>query len=528
MIHNEKRKQKSSKRQGKGIARRLFIYIVLVVLGISGLILISNTLLLKPLYYLSVKNNMVQAISNLSKIDYTADAEAWGEDVNALAAGQTYDVIVRKDTDILYSSSVEFGLHAFTGKSVNGQSGAQGETIAPGDFIPPDNVQTPGQGQGQGQGRNELRRIFFRDPEDLEYVRDGIYYGTASGMSGMDMMVCTAKLSSGIEIMLTQASEPINQSIAQANILLAGCAALALAISLVFVLKISKRFTKPITQIQNTVGSIAALDFSERCKITTGDELQSLGEDVNVLADKLKSSLETLKCQNEQLEKDIILQRQFISNASHELRTPLALIKGYADEMNTGFSEEASQKYIEIIAEESAKMNRLLKEMLELTRMESGTSKIQNENLSISERIQTLLEKYDGFISENRLNISLKLEEGAKGFFDPMRFEQVLANYISNAARYGDEKKQIEIKTETVGDSIRISVFNTGKSIPEEIAGSIWDGFFKADSARTRKEDSYGLGLSIVKAIQNAAGQKFGFRNAPDGVEFWFDVAQSQ
>ena len=178
--------------------------------------------------------------------------------------------------------------------------------------------------------------------------------------SGTDLMVCSRELPEGVSIFLTQAIEPINQSIWQANILLIACAILSLGIATIFVLKISRRFTKPIRQIQSTVGEIAKLNFDKRCDIRTGDELESLGGDVNVLADELQNALTTLKHQNEQLEKDILSQKQFISNASHELRTPLSLIKGYADEMNIGYAKDAKQKdaYIEIIAEEAAKIGR--------------------------------------------------------------------------------------------------------------------------------------------------------------------------
>jgi signal transduction histidine kinase len=328
---------------------------------------------------------------------------------------------------------------------------------------------------------------------------------------------------------LTQAIEPINQSVRQANILLIGCTVLSMAIAVVFVFRMSRRFTRPIRQIQNTVGELAALNFGQQCDVRTGDELQSLGEDVNQLGSELEQALSTLRAQNIQLEKDIIAQRQFISNASHELRTPLALIKGYADEMNTGYAKNAEQRnyYIEIIAEEAAKMNRLLREMLELSRMESGRIELIYENLRVNERIHNFLEKYDGFVAENALNITLELQDDPIGHFDAMRFEQILANYISNAARYGDEKKLVLISTTVLEDTIRISVFNSGRPIAEDHLVSIWDGFFKADEARTRVKDSYGLGLSVVKAIQNVAGQKFGVDNGDGGVRFWFDVQRS-
>ena len=493
-----------------GITKRLFLYIILIVLGISALILLSNTLLLKPLYYYSIENTMVRAMDEFSQIDYSEDYTVWREEVEGLLAGNSYDIVILQDT-VLFSSSNEVGLMPRP-ETTETDTGITDESVEP-----------------QWQDSEQDYSPFFSliTIEDWEQVTDGVYVGTViEPKSDIEMLVCTTELDSGVSLYLTQAIEPINQSIQQANILLIACAVVSLGISAIFVFKISKRFTNPIRQIQNTVGEIAMLNFGQKCDIRTGDELESLGNDVNRLAVKLESALDTLRVQNEQLEKDIIAQRQFISNASHELRTPLSLIKGYADEMNAGYVAESKQKdlYIEIISEEAAKMNRLLKEMLELSRMESGRITLQYEKLSVNERIQMFLEKYDGYIVENKLNVSLNFKDDETGYFDAMCFEQVLANYISNAARYGDQKKQVEISTENMGESIRISVFNTGKPIPEEILSSLWDGFYKADNARTRVKDSYGLGLSVVKAIQVVAGQEFGVKNVPDGVVFWFDV----
>jgi two-component system sensor histidine kinase VanS len=508
------KKVKSDTGMKRGITRRLYLYFILVVLGISGLILLSNTLLLRPLYYYSLRETMIRAADSISSLDFTADSDTWTEQLNAMTAGAPYDVVVRSGEDILYSSNSQFGLHSRP--ELAGTK--QGESYAHG---------SAGAGQ-QGSGAPEPggRFFYFNRLDTLDRVGDGMYIGTLPDKQGAGMMVAAKEYDDGTQILLTQPVEPINQSIRQANILLVGCALLAAGISAIFVFRISKRFTKPIMQIQNTVGAITALDFSKTCDIRTGDELQSLGEDVNRLSDKLKSALGALKMQNEQLESDIAAQRQFISNASHELRTPLALIKGYADEINAGFIKGAAQteQYIGVITEEAAKMNRLLKEMLELTRMESGMARLENARLCVNESVRTFLEKYDGFISENGLNVELCLADDADGYFDAMRFEQVLANYISNAARYGDEQKRVVIKTEILEDTIRVSVFNTGKGISNQVMEHIWDGFFKANSARTRYEDSYGLGLSIVKAIQSAAGQAYGAENMPDGVVFWFDV----
>jgi two-component system, OmpR family, sensor histidine kinase VanS len=518
------------------ISKRLFSTIFVIVLGISTLILLANSLLLKPLYYSSIKNTMLRAMETLSKIDYSTDWSTFAEEINAQTAGSSYDVIVRSDDQVLYSDSKEFGLLR------QEQTDGSDDATEPEETDTASDEGTSGQdrpwrdgsdGSGFGENQSDMGGMLGdpqTDNQDWEQVDENTSIGIITEpKTEIEMYICTRKIDSGVTVILSQAIEPINQSIRQSNILLIACAVITLGLSAIVVSKLSRRFTEPIRQIKGKVGDIAALQFGEPCSIKTGDELQSLGSDVNLLGDKLKSALDTLRLQNEQLEKDIAVQRRFISNASHELRTPLSLIKGYSDEMEAGFAKDAAQKdlYISIIAEEAGKMNRLLKEMLELSRMESGSVALQNETISVKERIQIFLEKYDGYITENGLEISLKFDCDDMGIFDPMYFEQVLANYISNASRYGDEKKNVEISTEGHADSIRISVFNTGEPISNEILPHIWDGFYKADNARTRVSDSYGLGLSIVKAIQNATGQNCGAENVPGGVIFWFDVRRA-
>ncbi len=503
------------------ITKRLFLYITAMVLGISTLILLSNTLLLRPLYHTTIKTAMLSTMQALIGIDYTQDEDALREQIGVLDVGNSYDIMIRDGENILYSTSPEFGLKP-------GKGSGQMPREAPGSK--PAGIQNDSSNSSNQigpDGSENLPDNFRKAPGDFEDSGNGVYIGTVrEPKSDMEMMVCTKKLDSGITIIVTQAVEPINKSVQQANILLLACAVLTLAVSLFIVFKVSKSFTRPIRQIQNAVGELAALNFSGRCDVKTGDELQSLGDDVNSLGDKLKKALDTLKEQNEQLEKDIIAQRQFISNASHELRTPLSLIKGYADEINAGFVRNDQQKdlYIEIIAEEAAKMSRLLKEMLDLTRMESGHTEIISERLSVKETILSFLDKYDGFIVQNGLHISLEAADNHIGFFDAMRFEQILANYISNAARYGDSRKKIRIWTRAEEETIRISVFNTGAHLSEELMDSIWSSFYKADDARTRVQDSYGLGLSVVKAIQTVLKQRCGVKNVEDGVEFWFEV----
>ena len=486
------------------ISRRLFIYVILMILGFAALILVSNTLLLGPLYRFTLRNTMISALDDYSEVDYTADIDVWLADIAELSSGKSYDVVIQNQDFITFSSSEEIGLMAR-----------------------PDDRQIDMPYQ-------------WPDLEDDTHISDGdtkfkqLSDGTYIGVSMLEdrkteLMVCYREIDNGIVIFITQPIEQVNESVSQANILLLACTVLSLIILLFVVLRMSKRFTRPIREIQGTVSEIANLNFDKRCEIKTGDELQSLGENVNILAGELQGALAELEKKNEQLKKDIEAQKKFIANASHELRTPLSLITGYSEEMSSGHVSTIKQsaEYSKIIADEAAKMNRLLTEMLELSRMQSGQAKLRKEVLDVEQQVRLFLEKYDGYIEKNGLDVSLDFSEDAIGKLDPVRFEQVLANYISNAARYGDSHKKVRLSVKPDGDHIRITVFNTGKHIDPAKLESLWDGFFKLDDSRSRVPDSYGLGLSVVKAIQQAAGMGYGARNVKDGVEFWFDVERS-
>jgi len=482
----------------KSITKRMFIGITSVVVGFAVIILLANTLLLSPLYYRSIEKSMVASIEQLAEIDYESEKEVWIEEIFNISSGSAYDVIVRNEGITLFSSSMEIGLRAY-----------------PEPGFEPDFEPKPKDNLGPLNS-------------DIEWEKEGsVSLGySIDTRNNNEFMVCMTELENGYRIFLTQPVAPVNAGIAQSNKLLILCTAAVLLLSIIFAFRFSKGFTKPIKAIQSQVKKISNQDFSAELEVNTGDELENLSNDVNVLSEKLESALEELQERNKQLEKDIQAQRSFISNASHELRTPLSLIKGYADELKSGFISDGEQQkiYHGIISEESTKIKRLLNEMLDLSRLESGRMEINKEKFKVNDVINSFFEKYTGFVKENKLNIERRLSEDSVCFHDAMRFEQILANYISNASKYSDSRKHIIVSTKEIEDNIRVSVFNYGSQIDEDSIIHIWDGFYKADNARTRKDDSYGLGLSIVKAIQQVAGYKYGVINHEDGVEFWFDA----
>ena len=497
--------------KNKSISRRLFIIMVLVIAAFSAMLLAANSLLLKPLYYNSVQSNMEDAMTALIAIDYTQESTDWSTEVISVGSGRNMDITIEEAGEVIYSSSMDIGIKS-----------------GPEDFFDKE----PREDLPDIHDRREPRIPFYRTVPESEWTAlsgDMTMASVTEPDNRSEMFVLQGQASGDISIYIMQSVEPVLQSVRQANILLAAIAGIFLIITAIVALSLSKNFTKPIRQMQAYVGQLSELDFDVACSVETGDELQSLNEDIRLLANRLKDALGELKDKNKQLEREIKAQRKFISNASHELRTPLSLIKGYADEITAGFVVDRDQehRYVGYIVEETAKMKRLLNEILELSRLESGRMTYEPHSFSVDEAIEDFIDKYDGFIEEHNLDLEMHLDP-CVGIHDHMRFEQILANYLSNAAKYADSRKKVRITCESMEDRIRVEVFNTGAPIDEETIPNLWRSFFKADEARSVDSNSYGLGLSIVKAIQDMAGWTCGTENVEDGVIFWFDLAKAK
>jgi len=173
---------------------------------------------------------------------------------------------------------------------------------------------------------------------------------------------------------------------------------------------------------------------------------------------------------------------------------------------------------------ETEKMNKLVKDLLNLSQIESGYFHIEKTEFNITSLIEYVLNKYKSIFAEKNIEIQFDLGESYIVTEDMVRIEQILTNYINNAINYVDSNRIIKISKKVNKNKIKISVFNSGKHIPEESLEKIWNSFYKVDKARTRAYGGYGLGLSIVKAIQDLQNNAYGVENIEGGVIFWFEV----
>ncbi|MPN36735.1 Sensor histidine kinase ResE [bioreactor metagenome] len=169
-------------------------------------------------------------------------------------------------------------------------------------------------------------------------------------------------------------------------------------------------------------------------------------------------------------------------------------------------------------------MNQLVKDLLNLSQIESGYFRLEKEVFNISSMIESVINRYRAIFEEDKIKLSLIKDEDAIAYGDMVRIEQIVINYINNALNHVDDKRVINVTIKQVEDKICVEVFNSGKAIPEEVLDKIWQSFYKVDKARTRSYGGSGLGLSIVKGIQDLHRNKYGVENLEDGVNFWFHV----
>lgn len=312
--------------------------------------------------------------------------------------------------------------------------------------------------------------------------------------------------------------------------------------SLIFFL-IVRSYTKPIEDLEEIAERVAKLDFSKKYKVRgTGDEIDKLGISINKLSQEFEDSLKKMRKINNELEKDIEnkskideMRKQFISDVSHELKTPISLIQGYAEGLieNVNTDEENKNFYSEVILDEANKMDKLVKRLLELIKLEYEDKEFENNNFDICELIREIIRISKVKLNEENIEVIFDEFDPVYVFADEFYIEQVVINYFTNAMKNVIEKngkKQIIIKIDKSeeGGKARISVFNTGNNISEEHIDRIWNRFYKVDESRDRSKGGTGIGLSLVKAIMSKYDNKYGVQNVENGVEFYFELNYSK
>lgn len=328
----------------------------------------------------------------------------------------------------------------------------------------------------------------------------------------------------------------LKESVSISNRFLIYMAIIGFIITVILTFIIAKMITYPILELAEISNKMGKLDFTAKYIGNRSDEIQTLGQNMNYMSDRLKKAIDELQEANELLKEDIKrkeaideMRKDFIANVSHELKTPIALIQGYAEGLNEGLceDEESRKYYTEVILDESEKMNKMVKQLLTLSSLESGNSILHKENFNLTSLIESVLGSISILIGEKNVNIEFDSDKEIFLNADEFKIEEVVTNYISNSIHHVSDSGEIKINVSDDGENITFSVYNTGNPISEKDLNNIWEKFFKVDKAHSRAYGGSGIGLSIVKAIVEAHNGTVAVRNILDGVEFSFKIPKA-
>ncbi|WP_292196252.1 HAMP domain-containing sensor histidine kinase [Butyrivibrio sp.] len=336
-------------------------------------------------------------------------------------------------------------------------------------------------------------------------------------------------------ILVRSTMESIKDSVSISNTFMAYVGVIAIVVGSVVILYISKKITDPIKRLYLISDKMKNLNFEAKYENTENynNEIDILGQNMNELSETLEQTIKELKNANITLKQDIAqkeeideMRKEFLSNVSHELKTPIALIQGYAEGLREGINDDPESRdfYCDVIMDEASKMNMMVKKLLTLNQLEFGNEKANMDRFDIVEMVRNYIKSAELLARQKEATIQFDVEESIFVWGDEFKVEEVLQNYYSNALNHIDGEKIIEIKVVKLDNHARVSVFNTGKPIPKESIGHIWEKFYKVDKARTREYGGSGVGLSIVKAIMESMNQAYGVINYDNGVEFYFEL----
>ncbi len=493
------------KRKYKSLMLQLFTQLLAIVFFMVAFLLIINSTFMETLFYVRAQNAMNHAVTEIESIKVPSTT-FFDEMKRIESRDSTYVEIFKGNSDTLLYSTVfnDVIKHTLFDFEENGQLLFS--------------LASP----------KKLTVL-----QNLEDSERGSFFIAKEVPVDIDYLVCQSTLKTGdtirvyVQRNIIESNAEYTSDIMRIIICLAGITLMVAFFIYAWL------FTRPLIEMNDVTKHMAKMDFSKKCVIKATTELGQLASSINSMSDSLAEALGDLKEKNRQLEIDIEHEhkleksrKEFISNVSHELKTPISIIQGYAEGLKLGISDnpEDNEEYLDVIIEESKRMNTIVLDLLELSYYESGSYKLNEESFSVNRMIEDYVNAQKMNISELGISLEQELPEEMLAWGDEAKIRMVLNNYFSNAVSHCEGEKVIKISASEKEEAYRISVFNTGKNISEENLEEMWDNFFRGDRSHRREEGRFGLGLSIVAAIQNMHSTKYGCLNRAGGVEFWFDV----
>lgn len=287
----------------------------------------------------------------------------------------------------------------------------------------------------------------------------------------------------------------------------------------------SRIIVKPVLEISSVSKRMAQMDMTWHCETERSDELGTLANSLNTLAQRLTQAMGELEAANAQLREEIAIsrtlekqRRDFFAAASHELKTPVAILKGQIESMTLGIGDYKNhEKYLPQALAAVERMERLIREILTVTKMESGIPESAFAEEALAPILRACVAEIEPLAEEKRITIDTRrIKEAVSVRVNKPLFQKAISNILSNAVRYSPEGQRVTVAL----TEAELTVENTGVTIAEEDLPSLFTPFYRAERSRSRKSGGSGLGLYIVKTILELHGFLYKIENVGNAVRF--------
>ena len=288
----------------------------------------------------------------------------------------------------------------------------------------------------------------------------------------------------------------------------------------------SRYITRPIVRMSDIAGRMAELDFHWVCGERRRDEIGKLGRSLDRLACRLDAALTDLESANRALQGEVEREREldrqrmaFFNAASHELKTPVTILKGQLSGMLEGVGVYRDRdRYLLRSLQVTGRMEALVREMLAISRMESGAAELKRAPVELAALLERQLALDAPLLEQRGQRLVRALAPGVTVLGDASLLGKAVGNLLSNAALHSPEKAEIRVWCGRLDSRPALRVENTGAQISKEALPYLFEAFYRAEGSRNRASGGSGLGLYLVRAILDRHGAACTLENAKDGV----------
>ena len=362
-----------------------------------------------------------------------------------------------------------------------------------------------------------LQRYRYNEEKKLYYAIEGNFFEQSEDEESI-VYTLIRQNSAGQDVLFIFNSviSPVGSTVRTLHFLLLAVSCLVFLLAVILTLILSARISGPIVRINQTAKELAKGNYAVVFQSNGYREISELNDTLNYAASELAKTDQ--------------LRRDLIANVSHDLRTPLTLISGYA-EVIRDLPGENTPENVQIIIDETQRLTSLVNDMLDISKLQSGTQKLTVSAFDLTEALRTALLRYNKLIEQEQYHITFLATDDITVKTDRIRFQQVFYNLVNNAITHTGPDKQVTVRQDILSNQngqperVRISVTDTGEGIEADQLPLIWDRYYKVDKVHKRAAVGTGLGLSIVKTVMQLLRGTYGVASTPGcGSTFWVEL----